>query len=221
MLLFLRNYCSNMTNVITSFYVKEASIASTSEINQAIHSLRLWKKYLKNICCAKKLDPMSKAVAKDFHLVVRLLQHDMLKIQTEASRKLILVKDNRSEIQALLSLKIDESSYKLPVLNVCQLVTAPWNLRLRVVAYDKPIHGAATVAITCALFFAKKIGAPQLTLSSTPTAVGFYKKIGMTHELVNKFFINLDKESCKTLAEHFYQVSKQTLLNNEKIVFKI
>jgi hypothetical protein len=197
-------------SLITSAYIKEACFLPPEQSKEATCTLRLWKRYFKHAISSKTLDKKSECICSDFNLVLRLIQHDMVKIQSEAKRHLLVVKDNTSQIQALLSLRIEETAGKIPRIYICHLLTAPWNLRLNVEIYNKPIYGAGVVAFVAALIFAKKIGAHEVALSSTPSGSGFYEKIGMKRTLICHYSLKVDKASTEKLKAAFLKIVEKT-----------
>lgn len=208
-----------MAAIVNSPFLKTAHLISSDEIYEVIDTLRIWKRYFKSATHEKELDKRSSLIAKDFILVTRLLQYDMRKIKECSEQKLILVKDNTDQIQSMISFKISETSTEAPKMRICQLLTAPWNLRLNVKLYEHPIHGSGVVAVVAALFFAKKAGASEISLSSTPSGSGFYRCIGMKNTTANKFSLEINKDAAKTLLEIFFKATQQLTDSGEKIQF--
>lgn len=210
-----------MTALINSPFLKTAHLISSDEIFEVIDTLRIWKRYFKLATYEKELDKRSSLVAKDFILVTRLLQFDMRKIKEGSEQKLILVKDNVDQIQSMISFKLSESSTEAPKMRICQLLTAPWNLRLNIKLYENPIHGSGVVAFVAALFFAKKAGASEISLSSTPSGAGFYRYIGMKNTSANRFALSIDKDAAKKLLEIFLKATQTLMERGEKIEFSL
>lgn len=210
-----------MSAIVYSPFLKTAHLISHDEIFEVIDTLRIWKRYFKSVTHEKALDKRSSMIVKDFILVTRLLQYDMRKIKEGSEQKLILVKDNIDQIQSMISFKISDPSTEAPKMRICQLLTAPWNLRLNIKLYDNPMHGSGVVAFVAALFFAKKTGASEISLSSTPSGTGFYRCIGMKNTAANRFTIDINKDAVKKLLEIFLKATKTLAERGEKIEFRI
>jgi hypothetical protein len=206
-----------MAQIVNQAYIKQAYIIPKEDTLEASHCLRVWKRYARICFQSKHLDKTSLYIYRDFQLVTKLLQNDMLKIKKDPLQRLIIVKDNFSYIQAMLSLKIETSEFCEPKIYVCHLVTAPWNLRLNIKVCDPPLRGAGVVALVASVIFAHKIGASSISLSSTPTAAKFYEKLGMKKEGFNRFTMDLGKKALEPLIDYFCKIKTLTTEAGEKL----
>lgn len=186
-----------------SSYVKTVKSIDPDELNTVTKTLRIWKRYFNYEIKKVTLDASSMQIASDFKLVLHLFQYEIFKIKHGCARKIFAVTDESNNIQAMSCTKaiLDGSSCYV---SVCQLLVAPWNLRLSTPLYHKPLRGGGIAAFASCVLFAEKIKAKKIILSSTPSGFGFYQKIGMKSEDIHVFTLSICPEDLGKFKEVFF-----------------
>jgi hypothetical protein len=172
-------------------HLASCSLMKEDNFQEVVRTLRLWKHYLDQYESMQSSEAKARALGSDAHIVISLFQEDMGRVKTAQDRNVLIVRDNHKRIQALACFHLMSDGEEKKTLKIKELLSAPWNLRWPKKIYDYPLFGAGVLMIKILTVVAQTQAATSLSLSSTPTASDFYKKIGMTHLGLNRFSIAL------------------------------
>jgi len=166
-------------------------IMEDKDLPLVIRTLRLWKHYLNHYLSSHKADRPTKELASDFIVVLRLFQKDIGRLIKKEPLLVFVAKDTTDTIQGLACCRMP-SPTSPKVLDINELLCAPWNLRWRIKPYPHPLHGGGVLLISAIFKKAQKEHYKHLLLHSAPTSICFYKKLGMNQSGVNVFSYTLE-----------------------------
>ncbi len=164
------------------------------DLPQVVETLRLWKRYLKYYISINSADIATKDLASDFSVVLRLFQKDVGRYKKKEPLIIFIAFDNFKMIQGLACCRSPEPCSP-KVLDINQLLCAPWNIRWKIKPHPYPLHGGGVLLISAIFKTAQKAGLSHLWLHSAPTSLNFYKKLGMHPSKVNVFTFTLESPS--------------------------
>ena len=187
----------------------EVTLMKEEEFPLVVKTLRTWKHYLEDYL--SRIEPCDKAraIACDYQVVITLFQEDMWKIKKLTQKIVMLAKDNFERIQAMACFIVNEGSgIESKNIKLKELLSAPWNLRWPVSPFAYPLLGGGVLILQSLIIYAGKNEVKKIHLSSTTTAMNFYKNLGFHNEGINLFVLRINPENCAKIQEVFNKYFK-------------
>lgn len=193
-----------MTQVIDHSLTKFAAVTlmQEAEFPEVVKTLRAWKHYLLDYLSKITPDAQTRAMSSDYQVVITLFQEDLWKIKKSVPKIVLIARDNFSRIQAMSCFTVAvENDHKR--LQLHELISAPWNVRWPVKPFAYPLYGGGVLMFHALIIYAGKHKATSIALSSTPSSVSFYKRLGLVSGGFNRFTLFINEEHTAVINELF------------------